>query len=79
MRLPLTAPLLVIALTSAAPAHEGPTGVVKDRMHAMDDIGEATKLLGLLAQGAIPHNAARAETAANILETRMVLSLDKFP
>lgn len=79
MRLPLTAPLLVVALTTAAPAHEGATGVVKERMDAMEEMGEATKLLALLAQGAIPHDAARVTTAADILETRMVLSLDKFP
>ena len=57
----------VIAAT-AATAHEG----VKDpavmaRMHAMSEIGDATKVLGQMAKGAAPFDATAAQSAADAI------------
>lgn len=57
----------VFAGASVAVSHGGATGVVKERMVAMKDMGDRMKALAAMVRGNAPFNAASAkETAAAI-------------
>jgi cytochrome c556 len=62
-----------------AVAHAGATGVVKERMDAMKEMGEVTKYLALWSRGILPHDPERLRATAQILSSRMENSLERFP
>ena len=65
----LAAMILVFGATAAL-AHSGvKNAAVKARMDLMVEVKEATGLLGRMAKGAIPFDAAQAETARAALQT----------
>jgi len=61
-------------------AHDGATGVVKDRMEMMDDMKESMKTLASIFKGDLPYDASKVQQAAEVLESRAGLELTKnFP
>lgn len=70
---------LVLAATWAA-AHEGAMGVVKERMDAMDKIGDANRSLVAIARGRADFNLETVQNAAKVLAENSGQSfLDAFP
>ena len=60
-------------------AHDGvQNAAVKARMDAMAKIGESTKVLGLMAKGATPFDAAQAQAAALAIATHAAQTPDLF-
>ena len=70
---------LMAALTTLAFAHEGATGVVKERMDLMKGQQKAMKLIGEMARGKTPFDAAKAAKAAHDLSTTTTKIPDLFP
>lgn len=72
---------LVASLASAtlALAHEGATGVVKERMDLMDSQKDAMKLIGEMAKGKTPFDAAKAAKAANEIGSTAKKIPELFP
>ena len=66
-------------LATLALAHEGATGVVKERMDLMGDQKKDMKLLNDMAKGKTPFDAAKATAAAADLETTAKKISDLFP
>jgi len=64
---------------SALVAHEEATGVVKERMDLMETQKEAMKVLGAMAKGKAPFNAAEASAAAQEIETTAAKIPELFP
>ena len=58
-----------LTFTTIALAHEGATGVVKERMDLMKGQQDAMKLIGEMAKGKTPFDAAKASAAAREIET----------
>ncbi|MEK9722941.1 MAG: hypothetical protein VW405_05580 [Rhodospirillaceae bacterium] len=58
---------LAAALPAGAPAHEGATGVVKERMELMEDLGRALKALAPMVKGQAPFDAARVKAYARLI------------
>ena len=58
--------------------HE-PTGVIKERMDLMDTQKDAMKVIGEMAKGKIPFDAAKASAAAGEIETTAKKIPDLFP
>lgn len=60
------ASLLAVAFAGAgvAVSHGGATGVVKERMEAMKDMGSRMKALAAMVRGRTPYDAALAKEAA---------------
>ena len=56
--------LLCLASATLALAHEGATGVVKERMDLMETQKDAMKLIGDMAKGKTTFDAAKATKAA---------------
>jgi cytochrome c556 len=57
--------LIAAALSAgAAWAHGGATGIVKERMDAMSDIGKNVKSIGEMLKGKAPYELATIETAS---------------
>ncbi|WP_299922877.1 cytochrome c [uncultured Pelagimonas sp.] len=68
MRFTKTLTLLCLGLGTAALAHGGVKNqAVMERMTLMTDIKEAMAVLGNMAKGKTPHDAAQAEKARNAL------------
>ncbi|MGD9501441.1 MAG: cytochrome c, partial [Methyloceanibacter sp.] len=62
--------LLACALpVTLAYAHEGATGVVKERMDLMDSQKDAMKVIGDMAKDKTPFDAEAAAKAANEIAT----------
>lgn len=62
--------LVCVASATLALAHEGATGVVKERMDLMDSQKEAMKTIGDMARGKTKFDAAKAaEAARDIADT----------
>lgn len=59
--------IMIIAGSSLAPAHQGATGIVKDRMDLMGQIKDAMKDLGQMVQGRTLYDAARMQARARDL------------
>ncbi len=57
----------VFAGANAAMSHGGATGVVKERMMAMKDIGARMKVLAGMVRGRAPFNASSAKEAADAI------------
>ena len=51
-----------------AQAHKGATGIVKERMHVMEDIAKNMKTLKKMFDGEIAYDQAKAEAAAASIE-----------
>ncbi len=80
----LTRPAAIIALAllafvPLALAHEGATDVVKERMDLMDTQKEAMKVIGQMAKGKVPFDAAKAAEAAGEIERTSKQIPDLFP
>ena len=58
-----------LTFATIALAHEGATGVVKERMDLMKDQRDAMKTIGEMAKGKTPFDAAKASEAAREIET----------
>jgi cytochrome c556 len=69
----------LLALAPLALAHEEATGVVKERMDLMDTQKEAMKIIGDMAKGAVPFDAAKAAEAARDIEVTAKEIPDLFP
>ena len=64
---PLLAGLVVIVAVGGALAHEGATGIVKDRMIAMETVGAAMKTLAPMFRGKSPYDPAKVRAAARTI------------
>ncbi|GFO83440.1 cytochrome c [Methyloceanibacter sp.] len=73
------AAISVLLCGTAAIAHEEATGVVKERMDLMDTQKDAMKILGGMAKGEVPFDAAKAAAAAHEIETTAAKVPDLFP
>lgn len=75
------APLFVVAsaLADEKHNHEEATGVVKERMDLMETQKEAMKVIGAMAKGQVPFDAAEAATAAKEIETTAAKIPELFP
>jgi cytochrome c556 len=74
--------MIVIGLLLCVPlalAHEGATGVVKERMDLMDTQKDAMKVIGAMAKGQVPFDAAKAAAAAQEIETTAAKIPELFP
>lgn len=71
--------LACIVSATLAFAHEGATGVVKERMDLMDSQKDAMKVIGDMAKGKTPFDAAAATKAANDIHTTAKKIHDLFP
>ena len=69
----------VLLFGTAAIAHEEATGVVKERMDLMDTQKDAMKVLGGMAKGKVPFDAAKAAAAAHEIEKTSTKIPDLFP
>jgi len=77
---PFCLTLLACALSATlALAHEGATGVVKERQDLMDSQKDAMKVIGDMAKGKKPFDAAAATKAANDIHTTSQKIHDLFP
>jgi cytochrome c556 len=76
--LPLTLLACAVSATLAL-AHEGATGVVKERMDLMDTQKDAMKVIGDMAKGKKPFDAAAATKAATDIHTTAKKIPDLFP
>lgn len=56
--------LLTLAIASASFAHDGATGIVKQRMDMMSDVARSMKTLGQMIKGKADYNADTAQAAA---------------
>ena len=71
--------LLLALATSYALAHEGATGVVKERMDLMKGQAKQMKLIGEMAKGKKKFDAAKAAAAAHDLGATAKKIPDLFP
>jgi cytochrome c556 len=71
--------LATLLFVPLALAHEGATGVVKERMDLMDVQKDAMKVIGLMAKGERPFDAAEAAKAASEIETTAKQIPELFP
>jgi len=78
-RVLMVAAVGVATFATLALAHEGATGVVKERMDLMDSQKKDMKLLNDMAKGKTPFDAAKATAAAADLETTAKKIPDLFP
>jgi cytochrome c556 len=60
-------------------AQEEATGVVKERMDLMETQKDAMKVLGAMAKGQVPFDAAKATAAAKEIESTSANILQLFP
>lgn len=71
---------LGMTFSVAAVAHEGATGVVKERMEGMEAIGQQVKILVPMLKGTLPYEPAKVEQSAGIIENHAGENLTKlFP
>jgi len=81
-RLPSIGLVMALPLLLFVPfalAHEGATGVVKERMDLMDSQKDAMKVIGEMAKGKTPFDAAKAAEAARDIETTAQKIHELFP
>jgi cytochrome c556 len=71
--------VLLIFLMNFALAHEGATGVVKERMDLMKDQQKQMKLIGDMVKGKARFDAAKAGAAAKELDTTTKKIPELFP
>lgn len=68
-----------LATATPALAHDGATGVVKERMELMKIVGQSTKAAAPFATGAIQGSLAPVEASANAIAKAAKDSLSKYP
>jgi cytochrome c556 len=77
---PLSLTLLAcVASATLALAHEGATGVVKERMDLMETQKDAMKVIGEMAKGKTPFDAAAATKAAGDITSTAKKIPELFP
>lgn len=78
--IPAAVAITVVFSTIVAFAHGGATGIVKERMEVMDQIGDAMKALTAMMRGKETYDAARVRTIAATIEDHGGKALtDLFP
>ena len=71
---------IILGMSSAVFAHDGATGLVKERMDAMSSIGQANKQLSEMARGKAEINLETVKnSAATIAEHSGINLTDLFP
>ena len=75
----LVAAATVLAVATLGLSHEGATGVVKERMDLMDGQKEDMKLIGDMAKGNTPFDAAKAAEAARHISSTSKQIPELFP
>ncbi|WP_156111709.1 c-type cytochrome [Thalassospira australica] len=60
---------LTMGCSIAAIAHEGATGVVKERMEGMKSIGQQVKIMVPMLKGTLPYDPVQVEKSAGIIES----------
>lgn len=71
---------LVLAGAAAALAHGGATGIVKERMDAMDEMGDVMKSLSSIMRGDKDYDAAAVRSGAEVIQSHSGEALTKlFP
>lgn len=70
---------LCLALTSTAQAHDGATGIIKERMKVMKFIAQNTKMIAPYAMGAQDMNFKAVEGAAEQISMAAKSVMTKFP
>ncbi|HZJ12801.1 MAG TPA: cytochrome c [Methyloceanibacter sp.] len=78
-RLIALAALIFVVSAPLALAHKGATGVVKERMDLMKRQKDDMKVIGLMAKGKTPFDAAKAADAARDIETTAAKIHELFP
>lgn len=74
----LNSALCLTLLASAALAHSGATGVVKERMDMMKDLGATLKSLSVMSRSEI-YNQEFVETSARDMKLHAAHMADMFP
>ncbi len=66
----LAGAVLAISMTAsiAAIAHEGATGVIKERMDGMKTIGQQVKIMVPMMKGTLPYDPAKVAESASIIK-----------
>jgi cytochrome c556 len=59
---------ITMSVSIVAIAHEGATGVVKERMEGMKAIGQQVKIMVPMMKGTLPYDPAQVEKSAAIIE-----------
>ena len=57
-----------MTVSIAAIAHEGASGVVKERMDGMKAIGQQVKIMVPMMKGTLPYDPAKVAQSAEIIE-----------
>ena len=70
---------LSVSFFSISFAHDGATGVVKQRMDMMSDVASSMKTLGQMLKGEVDYNADTAQSAALKIEKHSKHFLNLFP
>jgi cytochrome c556 len=70
---------IFMAVSGWAFAHSGATGIVKERMDAMSDIGKAMKTIGLMVKGNNAFDSAKAHDAASAISRNATRIPELFP
>tara|TARA_E500000318_G_scaffold42924_1_gene40949 strand:- start:2099 stop:2548 length:450 start_codon:yes stop_codon:yes gene_type:complete len=60
---------LAMSVSISAIAHEGATGVVKERMDGMKSIGQQVKIMVPMLKGTLPYDPAKVAESAGIIES----------
>ena len=76
----LASSLVALGITvSGGAAHKGATGVVKERMVAMKDMGAGMKKIGLMVTGRKPYDAHEVKDAAKMIRAHANKIPSLFP
>jgi len=71
---------LAMSASITATAHEGASGVVKERMDDMETIGQQVKIMVPMLKGTLPYDPTQVATSAGIIERHSGDSFTKlFP
>ena len=74
-----TAALLSAFVITSAPAHEGATGIVKERMESMKAMGKAMGAVADMFKGKRAFDPAVAGATADLIGKHAAMIVDKFP
>ncbi|NVK17226.1 MAG: cytochrome c [Methylocystaceae bacterium] len=70
---------IIFLSLSGAQAHDGATGVVKERMDLMKTIGKNTKMVAPIAMGSADMDLKAVEDGATAIQNAAIMALEKFP
>ncbi len=71
--------VVLVCGISAAFAHSGATGIVKERMDSMKDTGKQMKTIGEMVKGKTPYEREKAATAARTISLNAAKIPELFP